>query len=50
MTYESVNRILEEDKIDKGYEKYVDSLKLMQELSSKIRKNKIKRGVRYEQL
>jgi len=44
MTYESVNRILEEDKIDKGYEKYVDSLKLMQELSSKIRKNKIKRG------
>ena len=44
MTYESVNKILEEDKIDKGYEKYVDSLKLMQELSSKIRKNKIKRG------
>ena len=38
MTYESVNRILEEDKIDKGYEKYVDSLKLMEELSSKIRK------------
>ena len=44
MTYESVNRILEEDKIDEGYEEYIDSLKLMQELSSKIRKNKIKRG------
>lgn len=44
MTYESVNRILEENKIDNGYEYYVDNLKLMEELSSKIRKNKVKRG------
>ena len=44
MTYESVNRLLEENIVDKGYEDYVSSLKLMHELSSKIRKNKVKRG------
>ncbi len=44
MTYESVNRLLEENIVDEGYEDYVSSLKLMNELSSKIRKNKIKRG------
>lgn len=44
MTYESVNRLLEENIVDKGYEDYVLSLKLMHELSSKIRKNKVKRG------
>mgnify|MGYP000850097585 FL=1 len=44
MTYESVNRLLEENIVDKGYENYVSSLKLMHELSSKIRKNKVKRG------
>lgn len=44
MTYESVNRLLEENIVDKGYEDYVSSLKLMDELSSKIRKNKVKRG------
>ena len=44
MTYESVNRLLEENIVDEGYEDYVSSLKLMHELSSKIRKNKVKRG------
>lgn len=44
MTYDSVNKILEENIVDKGYENYVSSLKLMHELSSKIRKNKVKRG------
>ncbi len=44
MTYESVNRLLEENIVDKGYEDYVSSLKVMHELSSKIRKNKVKRG------
>ena len=44
MTYESVNRLLEENIVDKGYEDYASSLKLMHELSSKIRKNKVKRG------
>ena len=44
MTYESVNRLLEENIVDEGYEDYVSSLKLMNELSSKIRKNKVKRG------
>ena len=44
MTYESVNRLLEENNVDEGYEDYVSSLKLMHELSSKIRKNKVKRG------
>lgn len=44
MTYESVNRLLEENIVDEGYEDYASSLKLMHELSSKIRKNKVKRG------
>ena len=44
MTYESVNRLLEENIVDEGYEDYVSSLKSMNELSSKIRKNKVKRG------
>lgn len=44
MTYKKVNKILEEDVVPKGYEPYVDTLKLMNELSSIIRKSKTERG------
>lgn len=38
MTYNCVNQILEENTTPKGYEPYVKSLKLMNELSNIIRK------------
>ena len=44
MTYKKVNQILEENNVPIGYEPYVESLKLMKELSDKLRNNKIKRG------
>ena len=44
MTYECVNQILEQNIIPKGYEEFVDTLKLMEELSSILRKEKIERG------
>jgi len=44
MTYKKVNSILEKDVIPEGYEPYVDSLKLMAELSKILRKMKDKRG------
>ena len=44
MTYKNVNKILEEGIIPEGYNEYVDSLNLMKELSSILRKNKISRG------
>ncbi len=44
MTYKNVNKILEENIIPEGYEEYVDTLKLMEELASILRKEKIARG------
>lgn len=44
MTYKKVNSILEKDVVPEGYEPYVDSLKLMAELSKILRKMKEKRG------
>ena len=44
MTYKKVNSILEENIIPDGYEKYVDSLKLMEELANILRQNKVRKG------
>ena len=44
MTYENVNKILEEDIVPSGYEEYVDALRLMKELADILRKEKISRG------
>ena len=44
MTYKKVNSILEKNVIPEGYEEYADTLKLMAELSSILRKAKVKRG------
>ena len=44
MNYKSVNKILEENIVPEGYEEYVESLKLMHELSKIIRKAKKNRG------
>ena len=44
MTYKKVNSILEDNKIPEGYEEYVDTLKLMNELAGILRKAKINRG------
>ena len=44
MTYSEVNRILEDGEMVEGYESYVENIHLMQELQSKIRKNKVRNG------
>ena len=44
MTYKCVNSILEKGEIPEGYDEYVDDLKLMDELSNIVRKNKIAKG------
>ena len=44
MTYKKVNSILEDNIIPEGYEKYVDSLKMMQELANILRENKVRKG------
>lgn len=44
MTYENVNKILEENIIPEGYEEYVDTLRLMAELAGILRKEKLSRG------
>ncbi len=44
MTYKKVNSILEKNVIPSGYEKYADTLKIMAELASILRKAKVKRG------
>ncbi len=44
MTYKNVNSILEKNVVPDGYEPYVNSLKLMADLASILRKAKIKRG------
>lgn len=44
MTYKKVNKILEEDIIPDGYEKYADTLKEMNILADILRKNKTEKG------
>ena len=44
MTYNNVNKILEENITPEGYEEFVDSLKDMSELSKILRKMKVARG------
>ena len=44
MTYNNVNKILDENVIPSEYEPYVDDLHLMKELSDILRKNMIARG------
>lgn len=43
MTYENVNKILKNEEVE-GYEKFKDSLFLMEEVSNLLRAEKIKRG------
>ena len=44
MTYKKVNSILEKNVVPEGYEPYADTLKIMAELASILRKAKVKRG------
>ena len=44
MTYENVNKILEEDIVPSGYEEYESTLRLMEELSKILRKKMVNRG------
>ena len=44
MTYKKVNKFLEENIIEEGYEEFTDALSMMAELAGILRKNKNKRG------
>ncbi len=44
MTYDNVNKILEENIISEGYEPYANTLKKMHELAKILRKKKVGRG------
>lgn len=44
MTYKNVNKILEDNEVPKGYEEYADTLRLMEELATILRQEKINRG------
>ena len=44
MTYKNVNKILMENIIPEGYDPYVNTLKIMNELAKKLRKEKESRG------
>ena len=44
MTYNNVNKILEENTIPEGYEDFADNLKLMKELSDILRSKMVRRG------
>ena len=44
MTYKKVNQVIEENIIPDGYEEYADKLRLMDELSLIVRKEKVNRG------
>ena len=44
MTYKKVNAVLEKNEIAEGYEPYVESLRLMEELAAILRKNKVNKG------
>ena len=45
MTYEDANKVISGEEIPKGYEDFVEELKISHELSLKIRKYKEKRGM-----
>ena len=44
MTYKNVNKILKDEEVPEGYEEFVDTLKLMEELAEILRKEKLGRG------
>ena len=44
MTYDQVNKILEENQVPEGYQDYADTLKQMHELAQILRKKKVARG------
>ena len=44
MTYKKVNSILEDNVIPEGYDEYASTLRIMSELASILRKNKVKKG------
>ena len=44
MTYKNVNKILEEDIVPEGYEEFVDTLKLMNKVSTLLRTKMVNRG------
>ena len=44
MTYKNVNKILDDIEVPKGYEPFVEKLKLMEELANILRKAKTKKG------
>ena len=44
MTYKKVNKILEENEVPEGYERYKDTLLKMKELAEILRKNKVEKG------
>jgi len=44
MTYKNVNKILEENIIPEGYEKFEEPLRIMSSLATILRKNKVSRG------
>lgn len=44
MTYKKVNKFLEENIVEEGYEEFTDVLSMMAELADILRKNKNKRG------
>ncbi len=44
MTYKKVNNVLEDNMVPNGYEEYVDKLKMMKELASILRDNKVRKG------
>ncbi len=44
MTYKNVNKILKNEEIPEGYEEFVDTLNLMEELAEILREEKLSRG------
>lgn len=44
MTYKNVNKILKDEEVPEGYEEFVDTLKLMEELAEILRNEKLERG------
>ena len=44
MTYKNVNKILKNEEVPEGYEEFVDTLKLMEELAEILRNEKLERG------
>lgn len=44
MTYKKVNKVLNDEEIPEGYEEYASDLKLMEELATILRKEKLNRG------